>query len=182
MLNSRRLITLGLFTAVLSSLILLTHVSADDSTMTDAQIVRIKASCINVKNSLGQLRVNDALLRVNRGQVYESMTSKLMTPFNSRVDSNNLNSKDLVSITNNYNTAFATFSTDYQAYAEQLSTALDINCQNEPVGFYDAVANARTKRSQVHADVLVLHQYIDDYATTFGTFVSDNQQTIGVGK
>ncbi|MDB5167106.1 MAG: exported protein of unknown function [Candidatus Saccharibacteria bacterium] len=182
MLNSRRLITLGLLATVVASVVFLTRVSADDSSMTDAQIVRIKASCTSAKTSLNQLRVSDALLRVNRGQMYDSMTSKLMSPFNSRVDSNNLNSKDLVSITNNYNTAFTTFSNDYQAYAEQLSSALNIDCQKEPVAFYDAVASSRTKRGQVHSDVVILHQYIDDYATAFGTFVSDNQQTIGVGK
>lgn len=182
MLNSRRLITLGLLLAAITSIASLTHVSADNSTMTDTQIARIKSNCTSVKASLNQLRVNDALLRVNRGQMYDSMTSKLMSPFNSRVNSNNLDSTNLVSVTNNYNTAFTNFSNDYQLYAEQLSTAIDIDCQKEPVSFYDAVASTRADRNQVHSDVVILHQYIDDYSTAFTTFVSNNQQTIGTRK
>lgn len=141
--------------------------------MTDAQISRIRSNCVSAKNTLNQLHASDALLRVNRGQIYESMTTKLMSRFNSRVDVNNLNSKDLVSVTNAYGGTLGNFRIDYQSYEEQLSTALKIDCTKEPVAFYDAVASARTKRSQVHDDVVALHQFISDYGTTFNTFATE---------
>lgn len=165
-----RLIIFGLLVTALMSGVYLSTVSADSSTTTDAQIARIRANCVTVKTSLNQLHANDALLRVNRGQLYESMATKLMSRFNSRVSSNNLDSSSLTTITDNYTTALDTFRTDYQAYEEQLSSTLGVDCIKEPISFYDSVASARTKRTQVHTDIVILNQYIDSYSAAFDTF------------
>lgn len=154
---------------------------AQSAPMTDAQITQIKTSCLSVKDTLAQLHANDALLRVNRGQMYESMATKLMTRFNNRVDSNHLNSKYLVAVTQDYRAALTIFRTDYQIYEESLSSALKIDCTKEPVSFYDAVADARTKRAQVHSDVIKLHQYIDQYKTAFDEFVTGLMNFTGSG-
>lgn len=169
----RKLIIFGLIATAITSVALFSSVSAEDTPITDAQINRIKSSCISAKNTLNQLHATDALLRVNRGQIYLSLSTKLMTRFNTRVESNNLNAKDLVSVTNRYNSALKTFTADYKSYEEQLSVALRIDCTNEPVTFYDAVASARTKRTQVNSDVTILHQLIDEYASTFDVFSID---------
>ncbi len=166
----RSLIVVGVGVALLGSVVLLSSVSAQNTPVTDAQVERIKSSCLSAKNTLNQLRASDALLRVNRGQLYVSMTTKLMTRFNTRAESNGLNAKDLVAVTNSYNAAVNTFTADYKAYEEQLSSALRIDCTKEPVTFYDAVASARIKRAQVHTDVLAVHQLIDQYTSTFDAF------------
>ena len=83
---------------------------------------------------------------------------------------NNLDAEKLRDVTSSYSAALTTFRTDYQAYEEQLSLALKIDCTKEPVAFYDAVASSRTKRTQVHVDVVILHQFIDDYSAEFTTF------------
>jgi len=136
---------------------------------------RIKSNCVSAKNTLNRLHASDALLRVNRGQIYESMSTKLMTRFNDRAQSNHLDTKALVGATTSYGTALATFRTNYQSYEEQLSNALRIDCTKEPAAFYDAVASARSKRSQVHDDVTVLHRHIDDYTAAFAQFASDHK-------
>lgn len=164
--------------AGLMSVFFLQPVSAETSP-TEAQITRIKTNCVTVKNTLNQIHANDALLRFNRGQLYESMTTKLMTRFNSRVDSNNFDAKQLIAVTNSYGAALANFRTDYISYEEQMSTALSIDCQKEPITFYDAVAKARTKRTQVHADVVILHQKIDDYSAAFTTFSTNFKNISG---
>lgn len=164
---------IGFCSAVVITGMFFNIVSAQNPPMTDAQIRQIKGSCVSAKNTMAQLHASDALLRVNRGQMYESMTTKLMSRFNDRVSSNHLEAKDLITITQNYNTALSTFRTDYQIYEESLSAALKIDCTKEPVTFYDAVAGVRAKRTQVHVDVIRLHQYIDDYKITFDTFVAD---------
>jgi hypothetical protein len=169
MRKSSRFIISGLLLTAMVSVFLLSSVSAETST-TEAQITRIKANCSNVKNILNQIHANDALIRFNRGQLYESMTTKLMSRFNNRVDSNNFDAKSLIAVTTNYGTALATFRSDYISYEEQMSAALNIDCQKEPISFYDAVAKARTKRTQVHSDVVILHQKIDDYTAAFNTF------------
>ncbi len=158
--------------ALIGAAISINVASAQDTPMTDAQIVQIKSSCTSAKNIMAQLHANDALLRVNRGQMYESMETKLMSRFNDRVDSNRLNSKYLATVTNDYDAALTTFRNDYQAYEESLSAALKIDCTKEPVSFYDAVADARTKRVQVHNDVVRLNQDIDQYKSTFESFAT----------
>lgn len=164
---------IGISLAVIAAGVFFGVVSAQSQPMTDAQIAQIKSSCVGAKNTITRLHANDALLRVNRGQMYESITTKLMTRFNARVDSNHLDSKDLETVSQNYDTALTTFRTDYQAYEESLSNALNIDCINQPVTFYDGVADARTKRSQVHVDVIKLNQYIDDYSAAFSAFTTN---------
>lgn len=176
MQTARRFIILGLLTTVFMSVVLLTHASADDSLMTDAQVTRIQANCFSAKTTLNQIHASDALLRVNRGQIYEFMTTKLMSRFNVRAASNNLDATDLVTITNNYNTALSTFISDYKNYEEQLSAALQIDCKKQPVAFYDSVTSARAKRVTVHSDVVLLHQYIDDYSSAFDSLAGNFEQ------
>jgi hypothetical protein len=172
MKKSYRLLPFSILAAtfVTSSLFGMAH--AQSVPVSDEQIVRIRASCVSAKNTLNQLHASDALLRVNRGQLYESMSSKIMTRFNSRAQSNRYNVDNLVTVTQSYGTQLATFRVDYQAYEEQLSTALHTDCIKEPVAFYDAVASARAKRTQVHVDVIKLHQYIDEYQSNFDDFVT----------
>lgn len=177
-----KFITLCLLAAALASSATFGVVSAQNSPMTDEQIGRIRSSCFSAKNTLNQLHASDALLRVNRGQIYESMSTKLMTRFNSRADSNNLDIKDLTAVAQDYTTALMTFREDYISYEVQLSAALNIDCLKEPVSFYDAVTAARTMRTQVHTDVTKLHQYIDDYKTAFDAFTADFNKTNGTNK
>lgn len=138
--------------------------------MTEEQIARIRSNCVSAKNSLAQLHTSDGLLRVNRGQLYLSLSSKLMAPFDSRLAGNRFDAKAFVSVTNNYKTAFTTFYNDYIRYEQSLSAVLRIDCVKEPVAFYDGVADARNKRSQVHADVIQLHTYIDEYKVRVDAF------------
>ncbi len=175
-------LTLYLFMVIALTSVLFGIVSAQAAPMTDEQIGRIRTSCVSAKNTLNQLHASDALLRVNRGQLYESMSTKLMARFNSRADSNHLDTKDLTTVTQSYGTVLTTFREDYKSYEIQLATALTIDCLKEPVSFYDAVALTRTKRAQVHVDVIKLHQYIDDYKVAFDAFAANLNKTDGVTK
>jgi len=145
-------------------------VSAQSPPVTDDQVDRIRTNCVSAKNILDRLHTSDTLLRVNRGQIYEYMSTKLMDRFNGRVTSNRYAAADLTTATQTYTDALAAFRVSYRAYEEQVSRALAIDCNKEPVSFYDAVANARIKRSQVHSDVLNLHQYIDQYRAAVDVF------------
>jgi hypothetical protein len=178
----RRPVITSLLGAIILTGAIFSFTNAQSTPMTDAQIVRIRSNCISAKNTLTQLHASDALLRVNRGQIYESMTTKLMSRFNSRVDSNHYDVKDLLSITQSYGSALNNFRTDYQAYEEQLSGALSIDCTKEPVAFYDSVASSRTKRTQVHVDVVILHQYIDNYEAAYNDFATNFFKSHGVNE
>src|SRR5690606_19742079 len=113
---------------------------------------------------------SDALLRVNRGQIYESLASKLMDRFNDRLGSNSLDNKAMLTVTGSYRTQLNTFRSDYISYEQKLAAALAIDCTNRPAEFHTTVQEARKLRSTVHSDVVKLHQYIDDYRSSVGDF------------
>jgi hypothetical protein len=151
------------------------RVSAQDSSITSQQIDLIRSNCVSTKNTLNQLHASDALLRVNRGQIYESIETKLMAGFNGRLLNNNFNNSNMTSITNNYESTLNTFRSHYIVYEEQLTAAINIDCLKQPTAFYDAISSARTKRDQVHSDVVKLNQYVDQYQAALDQFEKDYQ-------
>jgi hypothetical protein len=165
-------------TAALVSGAVFMRVAAQSDSMTDQQIELIRNSCSSTKNTLNQLHSSDALLRVNRGQIYESMSTKLMDKFNSRVSSNGLDNSGLISATNNYGTTLNVFRTDYITYEKQLTSTITIDCSKQPVAFYDAVTLARTERNQVHTDITKLDQSIDQYQALVDQFGKDYQTAL----
>lgn len=144
-------------------------VSAED--LTPEQTERVKLNCVSIKNTLSQLHASDALLRVNRGQVYESMASKLMDTFNTRLANNRLDNKAMTTVTSNYRTALNNFRLDYIAYEQKLSDAIKTDCATQPNTFHTTLEEARTLRKKVHEDVIKLHRYIDDYRTSVSDFL-----------
>ena len=153
--------------------------NASAADLTEQQIGLIRANCLSIKGSLAQLHASDALLRVNRGQIYESMGTKLMNSFNNRLNNNSLDNKGLVAVAGSYQTALATFRTDYQAYEQQLSALIKIDCAKDPVGFHASLEQARLKRATVRTDVLRLHQYIDDYRSAVNDFMLNFERVTG---
>ena len=151
------------------------RVSAQDQPITSQQIDLIRGNCVSTKNTLNQLHASDALLRVNRGQIYESIETKLMNGFNGRLSNNNFNNSNIVSITNNYESTLNNFRSHYIVYEEQLATTISMDCSKQPVAFYEAISSARTKRGQVHTDVVKLNQYIDQYQAAVDQFEKDYQ-------
>jgi hypothetical protein len=164
-----RLLTLPLL-AVAVSLSWVTIANAQSNTvvLTPEEEGRIRANCVSIKSTLNQLHASDALLRVNRGQIYESMASNLMDRFNSRLGSNSLDNKAMLTVTSSYRTALTNFRTDYIAYEQRLSQALRIDCENQPSSFYNTLQSTRELRAKVHEDVNKLHQLIDDYRSSVG--------------
>jgi hypothetical protein len=168
----RRIIFVVLASLLTVGLLLpLTGSSASAEDLTPDQAARVKENCVSIKSSLSQLHASDALLRVNRGQVYESMGTKLMDTFNDRLASNRLDTKAMNTVTTNYRSALTTFRTDYIAYEQKLSETIRIDCATQPNTFHAALEQARTLRAKVHEDVLRLHRLIDDYRNSVSDFL-----------
>ncbi len=167
-------------TVVVSSLLVGFSVFAQNNNLSDQQLEQIKSECLSTKNTLNQLHISDALLRVNRGQTYESMYTKLMDKFNDRLFYNKLDNSTLVSTADQYKTMLEGFRTDYQNYEEQLTKTINVDCSNHPAQFYEYVASARTKRELVHADILKLNLYIDQYQLALDQFSQEYNRSQGV--
>lgn len=147
-------------------------VSAQNA-LSDEQRSRVKANCLSIKNTLTQLRASDALLRINRGQVYESLGTKLMARFNARLGGNAFDVRGLTSIAKSYDERLTAFRTDYDNYARQMESVLKIDCTKDPDAFHYAVLNARSKRQILYDDVVKLHALISDYQSSVNDFRSE---------
>lgn len=159
--------------AIASLVLAGTHVSAqvaDAPLMTEEHIERIRNNCVKAQSTLSRLHASDALLRVNRGQLYESISTKLMTPLNSRIALGSLDSLKLPAIASQYDRQLASFRLTYQQYEESMSRTLKLNCKNQPVAFYDSVAETRAKRELTHQSALGLHKTIQEYRAEFEVF------------
>lgn len=151
---------------------------AQPDSLDDKQLEQIRANCLSVNDTLNRLRTSDALLRVNRGQVYESIQTKLMDRFNVRLINNKIDNKDLVAIREQYNINLNQFRANYISYEEQLVKAMSIDCQSQPQRYYQTVLLVRGKRQLVHQEIVKLNQQIDQYSLAVGNL---KQQLLGKG-
>lgn len=157
-----------------ASFSLATIVSAQSAEeLTPAQEERVRTNCVSIKSTVNQLHASDGLLRVNRGQLYESMASGLMDRFNDRLGGNGLDNKAMVTVTGSYRSALTTFRSDYISYEQKLSQAIRVDCATKPAEFYKLLQEARALRAIVHEDVKKLHVYIDDYRSSVNGFLTN---------
>ncbi len=166
----QRLTLLGLLVAGTMMLAGATAWAQETAPMTDAHIQRIQTNCLQAQSRLSQLHASDALLRVNRGQLYDLISTRLMAPMNSRLAINHLDASKLIMVTESFDKALNQFRSAYQAYEEQLSSTMRIDCRKEPVAFYDAVTKSRQLRSNVHSAVSDMGRFIGDYGQEFDVF------------
>lgn len=127
---------------------------------------RIRANCLSTKETLRRIHISDASLRVNRGQAFENISTRLIAPFNSRMALNRLDGTTLSSITAAYeqdSSRFGGQQQTYQRYEQQLSQTLEIDCTTRPTEFYYAVAESRRLRSEVHDTVKQAIQQLKNY-------------------
>lgn len=169
---------IGILVVTTGSLFVASAARAQLEPLSEAHTQRIIRSCTAAKASLERLHRTDALLRVNRGQLYESISTKLMARFNGRVALNRLDGSTLVTITTAFEKALQSFRQNYQIYDEALSSALRIDCNTKPEAFYYATLEARDKRTRVNQDVQVLHASIREYQSAFDQFSQSYEKAL----
>ena len=169
MRRSILVVALAIFSISILATVASTSTQAED--LSPEQVEKVKVNCVAIKTSLNQLHASDALLRVNRGQVYESMASKLMDSFNSRLASNRLDNKAMATVTSNYRSSLESFRTNYIQYEQKLAEAIHTDCETQPRTFYTFIEEARELRTKVHGDVLRLHKHLDDYRSSVSGFL-----------
>lgn len=143
---------------------------AENQPLSPAHLERIRTHCVEAKSSLNQLHASDGLLRVNRGQLYELISTKLMAPLNSRLVLYRISSDGLVALGSDYDKQLETFRAEYQQYEVAMSQTLGIDCVKQPQQFYESLADAREKRQKTHAATVALQETIENYGTTFDSF------------
>lgn len=142
-------------------------------TLNDETIATIRANCLTTQVTLNRIHESDALARVNLGQQYETISTKLMAPLNSRVALNRLNGVALTQVTVEFNAKLDEFRSLYQQYEQTLLRAIQIKCTDQPVRFYDTLTLARTHRAAVREAVVSLGDLVTRYGEEVGTLRAD---------
>lgn len=138
-------------------------------TVDEQEVVR--QNCVLVQGLLQQrTQPSDAANRVKRGQVYETLLSKYMTPLNARVASNGLSSEaaKLTEITGHYQQSLDNFKNKYDTYADTVDEAVRMRCKNKPQEFYDKIQTARQQRGEITTSIVTLDQLIEEYRVAVG--------------
>lgn len=139
---------------------------ADDTatTLTDDDLTTIRRNCVSVQSTLDRVHESDALSRVNLGQQYETIATKLMAPFNSRVALNRLDGVALTQTTVAFNNELDEFRALYQQYEQTVLKAIQLKCTAQPVTFYDTLHLARSQRAAVRAATMEMSKLVTQYS------------------
>lgn len=151
---------------------------AQTSEITDAHRDKIIANCSYAIAGLEQVRRNDASSRVNRGQLYESISTGLMASLNSRIALNRMDGAELIRAASEYETVLEEFRTDYQVYEVALRNLIRIDCSSNPNRFYTTLLDVRELRVGVYERVEDLHDAMDTYKLAFDDFVERYEERV----
>ncbi len=140
---------------------------AQPAYLTPEKQALVVQTCVSAQTVLQKIQHNDAATRVNRGESYETLVSRLMTPLNTRATSNGYNNSAplLINTTSKFQQALDNFKKDYENYDNAASSALKTKCKEKPAIFYGYLEDARTQRQTVANDVTNLSSLINDYKT-----------------
>ena len=150
--------------------------------LTDEHIALIRANCVSVQSALQRIHASDGLMRVNLGQRYETIATRLMAPMNSRIALNRLDNVAMTQTTADFNTVIREFSTNYQQYEQTTLKAIEMKCVDRPVEFYDTITLARDHRASVHDSVSKLSALLKQYGAQFDAFKTEVLSTSGAAR
>ncbi len=167
LLTRKRLLIVAVAVA---SLLFVVPNSHAEVIITQRQTKAIRTHCVENQASLNQLHQSDAFLRIDRGNLYRTISDKLMTPLNTRLAANKLDGGALISITKEFNDQYKRFYANYITYDTALAKLLNVDCTKEPVRFYNALLDTREARQQLGESNDALVQLIRDYKNQFDDF------------
>ena len=167
-LYSRIFIAISASVLLMGSPVLAEDVKSDSAKKATAlQGQKIVRECKNIQNQLGRLRSNDALIRVNLGQNYEVISSRLMANLNTRIVSNKLNGSELVALSAEFSENLEYFR---EIYERDLTKLSHMDCSKAADKFYDQLEIVRYQRSELNFNTTKLHEIAEEYQKALERF------------
>ena len=129
------------------------------------QVRAIQARCSSLHVTMSRIQHNDALLRVNVGQAYNTISSHLMARLNSRLALEKIDSAQLVSIAQRFEAERKQFAARYNEYETLITGLVKIQCRDVPGYYYSQLLKARDARQMVGTSVGALKELMVQYRT-----------------
>lgn len=130
----------------------------------DSEITKaLRQNCSSVRVAVKNIHTNDALTRVNVGQRYNSISTKLMARLNGRLAINKLDSSKLVNITNNFESARLKFNSNYNDYDTAMTELQRASCLDNVADYYQKLIVARDARNRLSEDIKTMNDLLIRY-------------------
>ena len=123
----------------------------------------IRSQCQSIRSTLQRIQHNDALLRVNAGQAYNTISTNLIAKLNSRLALAQIDSSRMVMIARDYEEARKAFAQQYNEYESNLTALVKTDCTAKPGEFYAQLIKTRDARRQVSESVTTMSKLAADY-------------------
>lgn len=134
--------------------------------LTNDQVEHIRNVCADTQIAIRNLHATDALARINVVQQYTTISTRMMAPMNSRVAINKLDGVELTRLTVDFNNELEHFRSPqglYPDYERTQSAAINMNCYDQPVEFYDTVNLMLKKRTGLRESADKLGGLLKEY-------------------
>jgi hypothetical protein len=159
--------------SILLTTIISIGVNAEENNISEEKRQVISTNCQTAQVTLQQIEYNDAAARVNRGQGYETILNKYMTPLNVRVTGSQNHASTaatLTDITARYQQALKTFKKNYDNYDDSITKTTHFNCSKKPENFYNLLDITRQEREKLNENITALDQLAAEYIEAVSKF------------
>lgn len=129
----------------------------------DKILANIRTYCSAIKTTIRRIHTSDAVLRVNLGQVYSTISTRLMARLNGRLSLNRIDSSELIAITNNFEKSRMQFNQTYNQYDTAMLNLAKADCVKDPAGYRTDLLKARELRMAIQGEISTLNQLIVQY-------------------
>ncbi len=141
--------------------------------ISEEKLESIRQHCSNSKIVVQKLQKQNAVSRINRGRAYDQLL-KQVEAFNNRLTYNKIDASSFSALASQLKSEVDVFRASYTIYDESLTSAIKIDCRQQPAEFYDYIVKSRTDRSAVGAEV----KKIDELIRQYRQVVVDYQKTL----
>ncbi len=147
-------------------------VAKTDASQLQNQLIKIKCSAIKIQ--VDKTKLNDSLVRVNYGQMYESTIIKLMVPVNTRLIANRYNKTSaLVEKSDLFEQKVELFKRQYQTYQEEIDQLSQMDCQKSTAKYYQQLVLVRQSRAKLKQSVAELEKLLVDYKSKYQEIIDE---------
>lgn len=136
-----------------------------DSAETSEKFARISQYCETIKSNFKRLAVSDSKTRTYYGGIYETISSKYITPLNLRLIKNNYSLSEFVELQSSFINAREKFSSDFISYSKSLEELSVFDCKNNPSDFYEKLNKTREKRAVLKTDIETLNSLLKTHVS-----------------